>query len=248
MIVLKGEREIAEIREAGRIVALTLNKLRKCSKVGITTSELDKIARDEIIKHGGKPAFKNYKGFPANICVSINEVVVHGIPSDRKLQDGDIISLDVGVKHEDHFADAAITVPVGIVTDKARDLIKVTEEALLNGISQAWPGNKLTDISYNVQTHVEAHGFSVVRAFVGHGIGKKLHEAPEIPNYGSPNRGPTLEPGIVLAIEPMVNAGSFDVEILEDGWTVVTRDRELSAHFEHTIVVTEDGPEILTKV
>lgn len=248
MIVLKGDREIAEIREAGRIVAVTLNKLRKTSKVGITTSELDKIARDEIIRHGGKPAFKNYKGFPANICVSINEVVVHGIPSDRKLKDGDILSLDVGVKYKDHFADAAITVPLGAVTDRAKDLIKVTEDALLNGINQAWPGSKLTDISHNIQTYVETHGFSVVRAFVGHGIGKKLHEAPEIPNYGSPNRGPTLEPGIVLAIEPMVNAGTFDVEILEDGWTVVTRDRELSAHFEHTIVVTKDGPEILTKV
>jgi methionyl aminopeptidase len=246
MIVLRSDAEISEIREAGRIVALTLARLKKCAKAGITTVELDAIANDEIIKHKGKAAFKHYKGFPANICASINEIVVHGIPSSRKLEDRDIISLDVGVKYRDHYADAAITVPVGKISEEAKKLLKVTEEALLKGIDEARPGNRLTDISHAVQVHVEANDFSVVRAFVGHGIGTKIHEEPEIPNYGSPNRGPRLEAGMVLAIEPMVNLGSFDVEVMDDGWTVVTKDRQISAHFEHTIVVTKDGPEILT--
>lgn len=249
MIVLRSEAEIAEIRKAGSIVALVLEKLKGRAKAGISTAELDRIAAEEIRKAGGKPAFKNYKGFPANICASINEVVVHGIPSAAaRLDDGDIISVDVGVKYNDHYADAAITVPVGRVSEEARKLLKVTEEALLKGIDKARPGNRLSDISHSVQQYVESNGFSVVRAFVGHGIGTKIHEEPEIPNYGSPNRGPRLEPGMVLAIEPMVNAGTFDVEVLEDGWTVVTRDRALSAHFEHTIAITENGPEILTVV
>jgi methionyl aminopeptidase len=248
MIVLRSSAEIAEIRKAGEIVAFTLEKLRKCAKAGVTTAELDRIALGEIVKRGGEPAFKNYKGFPANICTSINEVVVHGIPSSRKLKDGDIISIDAGVKHKDHYADAAITVPVGKISEEAEKLLAVTEEALSKGIDEARPGNRLTDISHSVQEHVESNGFSVVRAFVGHGIGTKIHEEPEIPNYGSPNRGPRLEPGMVLAIEPMVNAGTFDVEVMDDGWTVITRDGQLSAHFEHTIVITEDGPEILTAV
>jgi methionyl aminopeptidase len=246
MIVLRSDAEIEEIKEAGRIVAATLKKLKKSAKAGITTAELDRIAEEEILAQGGKPAFKNYKGFPANICASINEVVVHGIPSSRKLADGDIISIDVGVKYKDHYADAAITVPIGKISEEAKKLLDVTEEALSNGIEEAVPGNRLTDISHSIQKHVEANGFSVVRAFVGHGIGTKIHEEPEIPNYGSPHRGPRLEAGMVLAIEPMVNAGTFDVEVMEDGWTVVTRDGRLSAHFEHTIAVTKDGPEILT--
>jgi methionyl aminopeptidase len=246
MIVLRSKAEIGLIREAGKIVALALLRLKKNALAGISTAELDQIANDEIRKHGGKPAFKNYKGFPANICTSINEVVVHGIPSSRKLKDHDIISFDVGVKYRDYFADAAITVPVGSIDNETKKLLKVTEEALLKGIDEARPGNRLTDISHRVQEHVESNGFSVVRAFVGHGIGTKIHEEPEIPNYGNPNRGPRLEAGMILAIEPMVNTGSFDVAILEDGWTVVTKDGQISAHFEHTIAITEDGPEILT--
>jgi len=246
MIVLRSEEEVEAIRSAGNIIARTFEKLARHVKAGVRTKELDAIAREEILKRGGYPAFKDYRGFPANICASINEVVVHGIPSDRKLKDGDIISLDVGVKFRDYFADAAITLGVGKISEAAARLMGVTEKALYIAIENAVPGRRLSDISAKVQEHVESNGFSVVRAFVGHGIGSKIHEEPEIPNFGRAGTGPRLEPGMVLAIEPMVNAGTYEVEILEDGWTAVTKDRRLSAHFEHTIVITKDGSEILT--
>jgi methionyl aminopeptidase len=246
MIVLRSDDEIKKIREAGRIIAITLEKVKARVKPGVRTEELDSIALAEILRHKGYPAFKDYKGYPANICTSVNETVVHGIPSRKQLKDGDIVSIDIGVGYGDYFADAAITVPVGNIAPEARRLLDVTDNALSIGIDNARIGNRLSDISASIQKFVEDNGLSVVRAFVGHGIGTKIHEEPEIPNFGNPNRGPRLEQGMVLAIEPMVNAGTFDVEILEDGWTVVTKDGKLSAHFEHTIVITTRGPEILT--
>ena len=246
MIVLRSEDEVEVIRSAGNIIARTFEELSRHVRTGVRTKELDAIAREEILKRGGYPAFKNYRGFPANICASINEVVVHGIPSDRKLKEGDIISLDVGVKFRDYFADAAITLGVGKISEAAARLMSVTEKALYIAIESAVPGKRLSDISAKIQEHVESNGFSVVRSFVGHGIGAKIHEEPEIPNFGRAGTGPRLEPGMVLAIEPMVNAGTYEVEIMEDGWTAVTKDRKLSAHFEHTIVITKNGSEILT--
>jgi methionyl aminopeptidase len=246
MIILRSDEEIGQIRKAGLIVALVLDKLKNCAKPGVETRELDRIALEEILKNKGLPAFKDYKGYPANICVSINEGVVHGIPSKEKLKDGDIVSIDVGVKCGNYFADAAITVGAGAVSDAARKLMKVTEESLYRGIENARPGKRLSDISANVQECVEANGFSVVRSFVGHGIGEKIHEEPEIPNFGKPNKGPRLESGMILAIEPMVNEGGCEVEILDDGWTAVTKDRLLSAHFEHTVAVRDGSAEILT--
>ena len=246
MIILRSDEEIGQIRKAGLIVALVLDKLKMRAKPGIETKELDRIALEEILKKKGLPAFKDYKGYPANVCISINEGVVHGIPSARKLKDGDIVSIDVGVKCGNFFADAAITVGVGTVSDAARKLMKVTEESLYRGIENAVPGKRLSDISANIQECVETNGFSVVRSFVGHGIGEKIHEEPEIPNFGRRNLGPRLESGMILAIEPMVNEGGHEVEVLEDGWTAVTKDRSLSAHFEHTIAVRDGGAEILT--
>lgn len=246
MIILRSDEEIGQIRKAGRIVALTLARMKKHAKAGITTKELDRVAEEEISRNGAHPAFKGYKGYPAAICASVNEVVVHGIPSDRRIVSGDILSLDVGVRYGGFFADAAITVAIGNINETARKLINVTEEALYRGIENARPGKRLSDISASIQSHAESNGFSVVRAFVGHGIGEKIHEEPEIPNFGTPNKGPRLESGIVLAIEPMVNEGTFDVEILDDGWTAVTVDRKLSAHFEHTIAIRKGEAEILT--
>ena len=247
MIVLRSKDEITEIGRAGSILAHTLEKLKKCAKPGIQTKELDAIAREEIIKRNGYPAFKDYKGFPANICVSLNEMVVHGIPSDRRLRDGDIVSIDVGVRFRDYCADGAITVGIGQISETAGKLIEVTKNALSVGIENAEAGRHLTDISHAIQQFVEANHFSVVRALVGHGIGTNIHEEPEIPNFGRPGMGPILEPGMVLAIEPMVNAGTFEVETLDDGWSIVTKDRKLSAHFEHTIAITASGPKVLTK-
>jgi methionyl aminopeptidase len=246
MIVLRSDDEIASIREAGSILAATLEKLKQNVRPGMRTKELDAIARQEILRLNGYPAFKDYKGFPANICTSVNEVVVHGIPSGRKLREGDIVSIDIGVKFRDYFADAAVTIGVGAISETAEKLMRVTEKALAIGIENALPNKRLSDISASIQEYVESNGFSVVRVFVGHGIGTKIHEEPEIPNFGRPGTGPRLEPGMVLAIEPMVNAGTYDVEILEDGWTAVTKDRKLSAHFEHTVAVRKDGVEILT--
>ncbi len=246
MIVLRSDEEIATIRKAGEITALVLEKLKKCAKAGMQTKELDAIARDEILKKNGYPAFKGYRGYPANICTSVNDVVVHGIPSERKLREGDILSVDIGVKFRDYFADAAITFGIGKISPAAKKLIEVTEKALYIGIENALPGKRISDISCSVQEFVESNGFSVVKAFVGHGIGTRIHEEPEIPNFGPPGVGPRLERGMVLAIEPMVNAGTHEVEILEDGWAAVTKDGKLSAHFEHTVAVGKDGAEILT--
>lgn len=247
MIVLRSKDEIAQVRQAGSILAATLKKLKSHAKAGVRTKELDAIAREEILKRNGYPAFKDYKGFPANICASLNETVVHGIPSDRSLREGDILSVDVGVRFREYCADGAITVGIGKIGRTAAKLIEVTEKALYIGIQNARAGCHLTDVSHAIQQFVESNGFSVVRALVGHGIGADLHEEPEIPNFGKPGMGPILEPGMVLAIEPMVNAGGFEVETLDDGWSVVTKDGRPSAHFEHTIAITADGPEILTE-
>lgn len=246
MIILKTEREIRYMRDAGKIVGQTFLELKKAITPGITTLELDHIADQYIRRAGAIPAFKGYGGFPANICTSINEQVVHGIPGSRQLKDGDIISLDVGTKLNRYYGDAAITVPVGDVDAEILKLITVTEQALNKGIEQAIKGNRLSDISHAVQLHAESHGYGVVRDYVGHGIGQRMHEDPQIPNYGPPGRGPLLKNGMTLAIEPMINLGSPDVEVLTDDWTVVTADEKVSAHFEHSVAVTDGEPLILT--
>lgn len=246
MIVLKTDREIGYMRDAGKIVGQTLLELKKAIVPGVTTLELDRIA-DQYIRHAGAiPAFKGYGGFPANICTSVNEQVVHGIPGSRQLKNGDVISLDVGTKLNRYYGDAAITVPVGDVDDKLLKLLTVTEESLYKGIEKAIKGNRLSDISHAVQLHAESHGYGVVRDYVGHGIGQRMHEDPQIPNYGPPGRGPLLKNGMVLAIEPMINLGTPEVEVLADDWTVVTADGKISAHFEHTVAVTDGEPLILT--
>ncbi|RKD34134.1 type I methionyl aminopeptidase [Thermohalobacter berrensis] len=248
MIIIKTDREIEKMRRAGRLVAETHAFLEKIIKPGITTQKLNEAAEEFILKHNGKPAFKGYRGYPASICTSINEEVVHGIPGLRKLNDGDIISIDIGVVIEGYYGDAAKTYPVGEISDGAKKLIKVTEESFYEGIKFAKEGYRLTDISHAIQKHVEKHGFSVVRDFVGHGIGQKMHEDLQIPNFGPPGRGPRLRKGMTLAIEPMVNQGSYHVRVLQDNWTVVTYDKKLSAHYEHTIAITEGEPEILTSL
>jgi len=246
MIYLKSIQEIEKIKKSSQLVARALKYLKAFIREGVSTEELDRLAEEYIKRHGGIPAFKGYRGYPRSLCVSVNEEVVHGIPGKRRLKEGDIVSLDLGVLMDGYYGDAAITVPVGKVSELASKLIKVTEEALYRGIEMARPGNRLSDISYAIQNHVEKAGFSVVREFVGHGIGKELHEEPQVPNFGPPNRGPRLEPGMVLAIEPMVNTGTWEVRILPNGWTVVTADGGLSAHFEHTVAITDNGPEILS--
>ena len=228
------------------MVAEVFEKLRGMIEPGITTKELDQVAEEYILLKGARPAFKGYRGFPATLCISINDEVVHGIPGRRPLKQGDIVSLDVGVNYVGYFGDAAITFPVGEVDPEAKRLLDVTEKALYIGIEKAKVGNRLFDISYAIQSWVESHGFSVVRDFVGHGIGRELHEEPQIPNFGVPHQGPRLEKGMVLALEPMVNEGTYEVRVLSDGWTVVTVDGKRSAHFEHTIAITEDGAEILS--
>lgn len=249
MIILKSEEEVSKIRVACQIVAETLQYLKENVKPGVTTDDLDRIAEERIIKQGGKSAFKGYRNYPATLCASINTEVVHGIPSKRNvLSEGDIIGLDLGAIYDGFYGDAAITVPVGKISEGAEKLIQVTEESLYKGIEQAKVGNRLSDISHAIQVHVESAGFSVVRDFVGHGIGRNLHEEPQIPNYGDPGQGPRLKKGMVLALEPMVNVGGSAVNILSDKWTVVTKDGSLSAHFEHTISITEMGPVILTSV
>ena len=246
VIILKSSREIEHLKKSNAIVAEVFQELRGAVVPGITTKELDQIAEKMILSKGAIPAFKGYRGFPATLCISINEEVVHGIPSQRRLKEGDIVSLDVGVNLNGYFGDAAITLSVGEVDDAARRLLEVTEKALYIGIEQAKIGNRLFDISYAIQAWVEAQRFSVVRDFVGHGIGKSLHEEPQIPNFGSPHQGPRLEKGMAFALEPMVNEGTYEVRILSDGWTVVTVDGKRSAHFEHTIVITDGGAEILS--
>ena len=248
MITCKSKRELSYMRDAGRVVAQTFVEMAKAAKVGVTTGELDRLAEDFIIKRGAKPAFKGLYGFPATICASVNEEVVHGIPGLRKLKDGDIISIDIGAEINGYFGDSAVTYPVGDVNSEATRLLKATEEALCRGISLARAGNRLSDISNAVQTCAESYGYSVVRDFVGHGIGSSMHEEPQLPNFGKPGRGPRLKEGMTLAIEPMVNMGAFDVRTLSNKWTVVTLDTKLSAHFEHSVAITDDEPEILTKL
>ena len=247
MIVLKSQQEIAYMREAGRIVAETLELIRQAVKPDVTTQELDRIADEYIRERGAIPAFKGYNGFPGSICASVNEEVVHGIPGPRKLKNGDIISVDIGTLINGFYGDAAMTFPVGEVAPEVAQLLKVTEESLYKGIAQAVADQRLYDISHAVQIHAEEFGYGVVRDYVGHGIGRKMHEDPQIPNYGAPGRGPRLKPGMTLAIEPMINMGTYEVKTLRDNWTVITRDKKWSAHFEHTIAITPNGPVILTQ-
>ncbi|PAQ15128.1 type I methionyl aminopeptidase [Bacillaceae bacterium SAOS 7] len=247
MIICKTPREIEIMREAGRIVALAHKELQKHISPGIKTKELDEIAEKFIKQHDAIPSFKGYNGFRGSICASVNEELVHGIPGDRVLKEGDIISLDIGANYRGYHGDSAWTYPVGLIAPETQKLLEVTEESLFIGLKEAKPGERLSNISHAIQTYVESNGFSIVREYVGHGIGQNLHEDPQIPHYGPPGKGPTLKPGMVLAIEPMVNAGSRYVKTLGDNWTVVTQDGKMCAHFEHTVAITESGFEILTK-
>ena len=236
------------MRKSNALVAAILEELAKKIRPGVKTIELDRLSEAMALKKGARPAFKGYRGYPYSLCTSVNSEVVHGMPSERELQEGDIVSLDFGILHDGYYGDAAVTVPVGEISPEARRLLRVTEEALYRGISAARAGNRIGDISAAIQGHVEAAGFSVVRDLVGHGIGKSLHEDPQVPNYGSSGRGIELKPGMVFAIEPMVNEGTYRVDVLRDGWTVVTADGKLSAHFEHSVAVTENGPVILSRI
>ena len=246
MIVCKSAAEIERMRCANAVVANVLADLRAAVKPGVTTAELDSLAERRVRAEGAEPAFKGYHGYPATICASVNQEVVHGIPSDRVLLEGDVVSIDLGVRLHGFFGDAAVTVAVGTIADRTAELLRVTEEALHRAIAKVRVGARVSDLGHAVQGHVERHGFSVVREFVGHGIGASLHEEPQIPNYGGPGRGPRLSEGMVLAIEPMVNLGKAGVKVLSDGWTAVTTDGLPSAHFEHTVAVTSDGPLVLT--
>ena len=247
MIVCRSSAELEQMREAGRLVSEVLTELAAAVAPGVSTADLDDLAEKRIRQAGAMPAFKGYHGYPATICASINDEVIHGIPSGRRvLNEGDIISIDVGASLEGYFGDSAVTLPVGQISEPAAALLRVTEESLYKAIEAAKPGKRVSDIGHAVQKHVEAYGFSVVREFVGHGIGQRMHEEPQIPNYGEPGHGPRLAEGMVLAIEPMVNAGTPAVKVLADGWTAVTRDSSLSAHFEHTVAVTAGEPWILT--
>ncbi|MBI4627417.1 MAG: type I methionyl aminopeptidase [Candidatus Rokubacteria bacterium] len=248
MIVLKSAREIALMRRGGHILADVIDHLRETVEPGLSTLEIDEDVEAFINARGAQPAFKGYRGFPATVCVSINDEVVHGIPSaHRRVKEGDIVGLDLGCIVEGYYADCAVTLALGDIPPRVRELLDATRESLERAVGECVPGRRLSDVSHAVQSHVEARGFSVVRAFVGHGIGRALHEEPQVPNFGDPGRGPLLQPGMVLAIEPMVTMGSWEVKILDDGWTAVTRDGSLAAHFEHTIAVMEHGPEVLTR-
>ena len=246
MIKLKSSKEIKLMREAGKIVAEVLELMAKTVKPGVTTAKLDSLAEKQIRKHGAEPAFLGYNNFPASICASINNEVVHGIPSLRRLKEGDIISIDVGAYRKGYYGDAAATFAVGTISPEAQNLIDVTRTSLQKAVDQMQNKNRLSDLSHAVQAYVEKKSMSVVRNYVGHGIGEQMHEEPQVPNFGLPGRGPLLQPGIVLAIEPMVNTGNWEVKVLDDQWTVVTSDGSLSAHFEHTVALGENGPEILT--
>jgi methionyl aminopeptidase len=246
VIVCRSQSEIDKLRRVNQLVARILEELRQIVVPGITTTDIDELAERRVREAGAEPAFKGYHGYPATVCASVNEQVVHGIPSTRPLVNGDIVSIDMGAKLDGFFGDCAVTVPVGTVTPQVTELLRVTEQALFRGIDCVRPGARVSDIGAAVQQHVEGQGFSVVREFVGHGIGTSLHEEPQVANYGPAGHGPRLSEGMVLAIEPMVNAGKPAVKVLSDGWTAVTRDKSLSAHFEHTIVVTREGREILT--
>ncbi|WP_420265629.1 type I methionyl aminopeptidase [Candidatus Magnetominusculus dajiuhuensis] len=249
MIIIKSDEEISKIGRASKIVAETLMRLGEVIVPGITTRDIEIRAEDIIKSNKATSAFKGYRGYPANLCISVNNEVIHGIPSRKRvLKDGDIVSLDVGVIYDGYIGDGAWTYPVGKVSRETMRLLAVTRESLYKGIEKARANNRVSDISHSIQTHVEGCGYSVVRAFVGHGVGRSLHEEPQIPNYGLPNKGPRLKKGMVLAIEPMVNAGGYEVAVLKDGWTAVTVDGSMSAHFEHTVVITEDEAGILTQL
>lgn len=248
MIIIKSDREIDYMKKAGKIVGETLALLQESIKPGITTGELDRIAEEYIKRNNSTPSFKGYYGFPASICTSINKEVVHGIPGKTVLKEGDIISIDCGANYNGYHGDAARTFAVGQISEEAENLINVTRESFFKGVEKAIVGNRLTDISSAIQEYAEARGYSVVRDYVGHGIGTKMHEDPEVPNYGRPGRGPKLMNGMVLAIEPMINIGSYQVETQSNDWTVVTKDGTLSAHYENTVAILSNGPEILTLI
>jgi methionyl aminopeptidase len=248
LIIIKTREEIKKMRVACSIVAAALAALKDKVKPGVTTEQLDAFAEEFIKKHGGIPAFKGYLGYPKTLCASVNEVVIHGIPGNKVLKEGDIIGLDLGAVVDGYFGDAAVTFPVGEISEDLRRLLEVSEASLYRGIEKAVAGNRVSDISNAVQTHVESFGYSVVREFVGHGVGRHQHEDPQVPNFGPPGAGPRLKTGMTLAIEPMINMGVSQTVILSDGWTAVTLDRKPSAHFEHTVAVTDNGPEILTRV
>lgn len=246
MIYLKSQRELTLMRQAGRIVAMAHEAIKEAIVPGITTLELDAIANKVITDQGASAAFKGYQGFPGSICASVNEEVVHGIPNHRPLKEGDIISIDIGVNYNGYFGDAAKTHPVGRVSKEAQTLIEVTRQSFYEALKVCAVGNRLSDIGHAIQSYTETRGYGVVRDLVGHGIGTSLHEDPQVANYGVPGKGPRLQAGMVLAIEPMINIGSYHVETLEDHWTVVTIDRSLSAHYEHSVAITDNGPELLT--
>ncbi|MEI6831271.1 MAG: type I methionyl aminopeptidase [Candidatus Omnitrophota bacterium] len=247
MIPLKSEKDLQMLSRSGKILAGVMKKVRKFVRAGITTADIDRYSEELILKEKAIPAFKGYKGFPASVCVSVNDEIVHGIPGARVILDGDIVSIDLGVNYQGYFSDAAITLAIGRIQSDKKKLIEVTSQALDIGIKQCCVGNNLSDISHSIQNFVEGRGFQVVRQFVGHGIGQALHEEPEIPNFGKPHLGPQLKSGMVLAIEPMVNIGSWEAQIAANGWTAVTCDGASSAHFEHTVAITDQGPVILTK-
>jgi methionyl aminopeptidase len=246
LVKLRSSEEIQKIRTSAGIVAETLELLRSRAKAGVTTAELDRTAETFIRDRGGEPSFLGYLGYPASVCISVNEEVVHGIPGNRVIKDGDIVGIDAGVVKDGYHGDAAITFPVGDIPDDLRKLLEVTEECLHRGIVAFKPDNRLGDVGHAIQSHAEGNGYGVVRTLVGHGIGEKLHEDPQVPNYGKPGTGSKLRAGLVCAIEPMITLGGWEVETLSDQWTIVTRDRSLSAHYEHTVALTEDGPEILS--
>jgi methionyl aminopeptidase len=246
MISIKSAREIELMRRSGKITAKTLTMLMAAAKPGMTTGQLDKLAEDSIRSMGGVPTFIGYNGYPSSICASVNDEVVHGMPGDRVLENGDLLSIDIGTTLEGYVSDSAITIPIGHVSEAAQRLIKVTQECLMLAIAEMTVGKHVGDIGFAVQQHAESHGYGVVRALVGHGVGRKMHEDPQVPNFGERGQGPQLRAGLVLAVEPMITEGTFEVETLDDGWTVVTEDGKLAAHFEHTIAVTDQGPKILT--
>ena len=248
MIIRKTPREIALLKEAGRIVALVHQELAKSIVSGMTTKEIDKLSERVIRQHGATPSFKGYQGFPASVCVSINEMVIHGIPDNTKLKEGDIVSVDVGACYQGYHGDSAWTYAVGEVSADAKKLMKVTEEALFEGLKQAKPGNRVGDISAAIEEHVKKHGYTSPLDYTGHGVGSSIHEDPMVPNYGKYGHGPLLKPGMVIAVEPMVHMGGCQVRVLKDGWGVVTADKSLAAHYEHTIVITDDGYDILTQL
>ena len=246
MITIKNEHELRSMRRACRITAEARALAGSMVKPGVTTREIDKAVYDYIVSQGAKPSFLNYNGFPASACISVNDCVIHGIPGGYTLKEGDIVSVDVGALYEGFHGDCAATFPCGAISTEAQRLIDVTRQSFFEGIKEAKMGHRVSDISHAIQTYVESNGFSVVRSFVGHGVGAQLHEEPEVPNFGNPGRGPRLLPGMTLAVEPMVNAGVYDVRVLKDGWTTVTADGKLSAHYENTVLITDGEPEILT--